>query len=78
MEEAVKALQTATEGKIEIWPYEWTPKTPGEFERQAARARKLNANHILFWEGDYLDDPEADARKLLAAAMSREAAPSRR
>jgi len=32
----------------------------------------------LFWEGDSLDDPEADARKLLAAAMSREAAPSRR
>jgi uncharacterized lipoprotein YddW (UPF0748 family) len=78
MEEAVKALQISTEGKIEIWPYEWMPKTPGEFEQQAARARKLNANHILFWEGDYLDDPEADARKLLAAAMSREAAPSRR
>ena len=77
-EEAVKALQTATDGKIEIWPYEWMPKTPAEFEQQALRARKLTTNHILFWEGDYLDDPEADARKAVATEMSREAAPGRR
>jgi hypothetical protein len=77
-EEACRALKAETSGKIEVWPYEWAPKTPAEFTAQAARARSLGANHILFWEGDYLDDPEAPAREALASAMSAEAATSRR
>ena len=77
-EEACRALKKETSGRIEIWPYEWVPKTPEEFVVQAARARSLGANHILFWEGDYFDDPEAPARQVLAAAMSAHAAPSRR
>jgi hypothetical protein len=77
-EEACRALKNATAGKIEIWPYEWVPKTSDEFAAQAARARSLDAKHILFWEGDYFDDQEAPARQALAAAMSAQAAPSRR
>jgi uncharacterized lipoprotein YddW (UPF0748 family) len=69
-EEACQALKAETAGKIDVWPYEWMPKTPAEFGTQAARAKALGANHILFWEGDYLDDPEAPARESLAAAMS--------
>ena len=77
-EEACEALKNETSGRIEIWPYEWAPKSPDEFTAQAARARSLGAKHILFWEGDYFDDPEAPARQALAAAMSARAAPSRR
>jgi hypothetical protein len=75
-EEACRALKAETGGKIDIWPYEWVPKTPAEFSAQAARARSLGAKHILFWEGDYFDDPEPGARQALAAAMSEQAAPS--
>ncbi len=77
-EEACRALKTETSGKIGIWPYEWMPKSPEEFAAQIARARALGSSHILLWEGDYLDDPEAPARRSLAAAMSAQAAPSRR
>jgi hypothetical protein len=77
-EEACRALKDETAGKIEIWPYEWVPKSPEEFAAQAARARSLGAEHILFWEADYLDDPEAPARQALAAAMAKQAAPSKR
>jgi uncharacterized lipoprotein YddW (UPF0748 family) len=69
-EEACKALKLETSGKIDVWPYEWMPKTPAEFAAQAARAKSLGAKQILFWEGDYLDDPEPPAREALAAAMS--------
>jgi Glycosyl hydrolase-like 10 len=74
-EEAYRALEKETAENIEIWPYEWAPKTPAEFAAQAARARKLGAKHILFWEGDYFDDPEPAARESLARAMSAETAP---
>ncbi|MEY2428105.1 MAG: hypothetical protein QOJ40_990, partial [Verrucomicrobiota bacterium] len=77
-EEACRALEKQTSGRIEIWPYEWAPKTPEEFATQSARARSLGAKHILFWEGDYFDDPEPPARQALATAMSAQAAPSRR
>jgi uncharacterized lipoprotein YddW (UPF0748 family) len=76
-EEACRALQKETEGRIEIWPYEWVPKNPAEFAAQAARAKSVSANQILFWEGDYLDDPEPAAREALAKAMSAQAAGSR-
>jgi glycosyl hydrolase family 10 len=78
MEEAYRALKSETSGRIEIWPYEWAPKNPNEFATQAARARSLGAKQILFWEGDYFDDPEASAREAIAAAMSAQAAASRR
>jgi hypothetical protein len=77
-EEAYRALRSETAGKIDIWPYEWVPKTPSEFDAQTARARSLGAKHILFWEGDYFDDPEVEARQTLATAMSGQAARSRR
>jgi hypothetical protein len=77
-EEAYRSLKEETAGKVDIWPYEWVPKTPDEFAAQAARARSLGAQHILFWEGDYFDDPEAPARAALAAAMCPQAAPSKR
>jgi uncharacterized lipoprotein YddW (UPF0748 family) len=77
-EEAYRALRQETGGRIEIWPYEWMPKTPQEFAAQAARARGLGARQILFWEADYLDDPEAPARDALAAAMSAQAASARK
>ncbi len=77
-EEAYRALKTETAGKIDVWPYEWVPKTPEEFAVQAARARSLGAKHILFWEGDYFDDPEPPAREALAKAITAQAAPSQR
>src|SRR5206468_5064735 len=75
-EEACRALEKETSGRIEVWPYEWVPKTPEEFAPQVARARALGAKHILFWEGDYFDDPEGPAREALAAMMSSQAATS--
>src|SRR6185436_16538525 len=60
-EEAYRDLKQETGGRIEIWPYEWVPKTPAEFAAQATRAKTLGTKHILFWEGDYFDDPEAAA-----------------
>jgi hypothetical protein len=77
-EEAYRALKSETLGKIDIWPYEWVPKTLAEFSSQADRARSLGAKHILFWEGDYLDDPDPADRQALAAAMSAQAAPANR
>ncbi|PYJ01626.1 MAG: hypothetical protein DME25_17730 [Verrucomicrobia bacterium] len=74
-EEAYRSLRAETSARIEIWPYEWVPKTPEDFATQAARARVLGAKHILFWEADYFDDPEPQARGALAAAMSAQAAP---
>jgi len=71
-EEAYRALKQETGGRIEIWPYEWVPKSPQEFATQAGRARALGARQILFWEGDYFDDPEAPAREALAKAMTAE------
>jgi uncharacterized lipoprotein YddW (UPF0748 family) len=71
-EEAYRALKQETGGRIEIWPYEWAPKSPQEFATQAGRARALGARQILFWEGDYFDDPEAPAREALAKAMTAE------
>ncbi|PWU14141.1 MAG: hypothetical protein C5B50_17875 [Verrucomicrobia bacterium] len=77
VEEACRELKSDTGGKVEIWPYEWMPKSSGEFAAQTARARSLGAKHILFWEADYLDDPEASAREALAMVMSAEAAEGR-
>jgi hypothetical protein len=77
-EEAFYALKKETSSRIDIWPYEWVPKTPEEFAAQAARTRALGAKHILFWEGDYFDDPEPPARQALAAAMSAQASSGRR
>lgn len=76
--QAFHHLQQETGSLIEIWPYEWIPKSPAEFAAQAARARTLGAKQILFWEADYLDDLPAPARENLAAAMSAQAAPSPR
>jgi hypothetical protein len=72
-EAAYQALREETEEKIQVWPYEWVPKSPGEFATQAGRAKALGARHILFWEGDYLDDPDPAARESLAKAMSAQA-----
>lgn len=76
--EAYRALREETSGKIDVWPYEWVPKTPGQFTEQAERARSLGAGHILFWEGDYFDDPDAATRRAIASAMSANAAPANR
>jgi hypothetical protein len=77
-EAAYRSLEKETKGKIEIWPYEWVPKTPAEFAAQVTRARALGARHILFWEGDYFDDPEAPAREAIASTIKAESAASRR
>jgi hypothetical protein len=69
-EQAVRSVKEETRGKVDIWPYEWIPKTAEEFKSQAARARSLGADHILLWEADYLDDPPASVRDSVAAAMS--------
>ncbi|MEP6663648.1 MAG: hypothetical protein ABJC04_08280, partial [Verrucomicrobiota bacterium] len=69
---AYQALKKETEGKVEVWPYAWVPNSVAEVEQTFARADKVGAKEILFWEADYIDDRAnlADIR----AAMTRRAA----
>lgn len=53
---AYKALRDETEGKVDVWTYSWVPQTPDEFLRDFDLARQEGADHMLFWEADYIDD----------------------
>lgn len=61
---AYKSLRDDTEGKINIWAYSWVPQTPEEFLNDFNLAGSEGADHILFWEADYIDSrPNAAALK---------------
>ena len=70
-EQAYRALKQETEGKVDVWSYAWVPQTVADFQRDLALARQLEAEQILFWEADYIDDG-AQAPEL-KAMMSRHA-----
>jgi uncharacterized lipoprotein YddW (UPF0748 family) len=63
-EVAARALQEETKHKVDVWTFDWVPKTPGDVEQSFAVADKTRARQILFWEADYIDDrPNAAALK---------------
>jgi hypothetical protein len=68
---AYHALREETEKKVDVWTYAWVPQSLGDFDRDAALARKVGAKQLLFWEADYIDDRPNAAE--LKAAMRRRA-----
>jgi hypothetical protein len=67
---AYNALKKESENRIPIWLYAWVPQNPAEFNSDITTAESVGANHILFWEADYLDD-RANRDDLLRAMRSR-------
>jgi len=67
---AWNALRKETEAKVPVWLYGWVPQSVTDAEQNFALADKLNANQILFWEADYIDD-RANAPELKAAMRKR-------
>jgi hypothetical protein len=63
---AHNALRNETDGKVDVWTYEWVPQSVDEFNRDAATAANVGAKQILFWEADYIDD-RANAAELKRA-----------
>jgi len=55
VEKAYQSLRDETEGKVDIWVYEWVPSSIEDVEADVAVAQKLDAKQILFWEADYID-----------------------
>ena len=53
---AYSALGDETEKKVPIWMYGWVPNNPAEAESGFAAADRVGAEHVLFWEADYIDD----------------------
>jgi uncharacterized lipoprotein YddW (UPF0748 family) len=53
---AWRALREETEGKVNVWTYAWVPVSSADALQTFALADKLGANHVLFWEADYIDD----------------------
>lgn len=69
---AYKSLRDDTEGKIDIWAYSWVPQTPDEFLSDFRLAQTEGADHILFWEADYIDSrPNAAALKQIMSQHAR-------
>jgi uncharacterized lipoprotein YddW (UPF0748 family) len=67
-ENAYRALEQETLGKVDLWYYAWVPQSVDEFNGQFAAAQSHGAERILFWEADYIDDRSESAS--LKAAMS--------
>lgn len=64
-EQAHQSLLDETAGKVNAWLYEWVPRTVSALSEYLRRAEKRNANQILFWEADYIDNiPESDAQAI--------------
>ncbi len=68
-EGAYRALEKEVNGKVRVWLYAWMPRTVADVNREAALARKLGSNQILFWEADYLDDgrPKGELSRAMRA-----------
>lgn len=69
-EKAYQSLKDETEGRVDLWCYDWVPMTPAEFDQDFQQAKNLGAKHILFWEADYIDG-RPNAAQLKAAMHSR-------
>lgn len=54
-EEAYNYLREETEGRIDLWTFAWVPQNVGEFEDVYARAKRLGAKQLFFWEADYIE-----------------------
>jgi hypothetical protein len=63
---AWKALKDETGGKMDVWVYQWVPKSVAEFNEQVTLAKRVGASQILHWEADYIEG----AGKELTAAMA--------
>jgi uncharacterized lipoprotein YddW (UPF0748 family) len=69
---AAAALKKETEGRCDVWTYAWVPQNPAEFDADLAVADSVGADHILFWEADYIDDrPGAAALKAAMHARAK-------
>lgn len=55
-ERAATSLKEEVEGRVPVWVFGWVPTTAGQFEGDYQIARKVGANEVLLWEGDYIDD----------------------
>ena len=64
---AYEHLKQVTGGKVEIWMYAWVPGSVDDFLAGLERARKLGAEHILYWEADYIDNnpKKAELQKVM-------------
>jgi branched-subunit amino acid aminotransferase/4-amino-4-deoxychorismate lyase len=69
-EKASRALQEETGRKINCWTYAWVPTTTAEADQAFASAEALGADHILFWEADYIDD-RSNAAQIQTALRAR-------
>jgi uncharacterized lipoprotein YddW (UPF0748 family) len=49
-------LRTLTGNKVAIWMYAWVPGSVDDLLSGLDLARSLGADHILFWEADYIDN----------------------
>jgi hypothetical protein len=66
-EMAWNALKKETDGKVDVWLYQWVPKSVGEFNEQIALAKKLGASQILHWEADYVEGAAKELTQTMAA-----------
>jgi hypothetical protein len=66
-ETATKALRTETGGKVDVWLYQWVPKSVAEFSEQVALAKKVGCSQILHWEADYIEGAGKDLTDAMAA-----------
>jgi uncharacterized lipoprotein YddW (UPF0748 family) len=65
-EMAWKALREETGGKVDVWLYQWVPKTAAEFNGQVALAKTLGASQILHWEADYIEGATKELTQTMA------------
>lgn len=66
-EKAWHALRDETGGKVDVWLYQWVPKSIGDFGGQLALAKKVGASQILFWEADYIEGAAKDLTQTMSA-----------
>jgi hypothetical protein len=66
-EKAWHALHDETNGKVDVWLYQWVPKSVAEFNSQLALAKKVSASQILHWEADYIEGAAKDLTQTMAA-----------
>jgi len=66
-EKAWHALRQDTGAKVDVWLYQWVPKSVGEFSDQLAMAKQVRASQILFWEADYIEGAAKDLTQTMAA-----------
>jgi uncharacterized lipoprotein YddW (UPF0748 family) len=67
---AYEALREETEKKLPVWMYGWVPNNVAEVQASFASADKVGAEHILYWEADYIDD-RTSAAAIKAALRGR-------